>query len=1159
MAHNAPAAGTAASHAAAYDDVRGELLTRDGTRFYCIRNYDAMPPFFMSVISSADHWLFVSSTGGLSAGRVAPEKALFPYVTVDKIHAGYLNTGPRTLVRSQDGGETALWEPFNREHDGLYRVSRNLFKSVLGHAVVFEEINHDLELAFSYEWTSCGEFGFARRAKLENLGAGERRVSVLDGLQNIMPAGTPRSSQDLTSNLVDAYCWSELDAATGLAVYTLYSGISDRAEPCESLHANIVFALGANVRPRLLSGEQLSTFRRGEALRNEPLRRGVRGAYFVEAEQSLAPGDAACWQLVADVEQSQSRVSRRIAALGDRAGLAQRIADAVEVGAQRLAAIMGSADAFQLAGEEVVTAHHYANVLFNVLRGGIFNDQYCIGRDAVTHSIEHFNRQVAARHADTLAGLPERLPVNKLLELAAASGDPQLQRLCYEYLPVTFGRRHGDPSRPWNRFTISLRDAQGKPRLSYEGNWRDIFQNWEALTFSYPEFIESVIAKFLNASTVDGYNPYRITDRGIDWEVEDPDDPWSYIGYWGDHQIIYLQKLLELSERFHPQRLVAMLDQPLFAFANVPYRIKPFASMRVDPKNTVVYDSQLAEVIEDRVQHLGADGKLLLDHGGEVHLVTLAEKLLIPLLTKMCNYVAGGGIWLNTQRPEWNDANNALVGNGLSMVTLYYMRRYVGGLRQLLAASESSELSFSQGVSDWLREVVAALTAVEPQAACGDAAVRFRLLEHLCQAADDYREAAYAGVMTAERDRLSVATLESALEQMAAHIDATLARGRREDGLYHAYNLMHFDGERAECEGLYLMLEGQVAALSSGAVAPEAAVELLEALFASDCYRADVDTFMLYPDRSLPAFLEKNRVAPEELPAELASAMRAAGDRRLFEEDAAGWARFSADFRNVGDLHRTLDRLRAEGDYGQELIDSARPLLAALYERVFRHRAFTGRSGGMFGFEGLGCVYWHMVAKLLLAVQENFFAALDGDATADVVTRLGDLYYRVRAGIGFNKTPREYGAFPADPYSHTPAHLGAQQPGMTGQVKEEVLTRFGELGLRVAEGRLTFVPRLLRRREFLAEPGQFRFLAIDGGWQTLPVPPDCIAFSWCQVPIVYQLAAGDPGVTLFLADGSEREVGGLRLSREDTAAIAEREGAVHRVLVRLPSEQLFGA
>ena len=34
----------------------------------------------------------------------------------------------------------------------------------------------------------------------------------------------------------------------------------------------------------------------------------------------------------------------------------------------------------------------------------------------------------------------------------------------------------------------------------------------------------------------------------------------------------------------------------------------------------------------------------------------------MPLLAKLSNFVPDGGIWMNTQRPEWNDANNALGG-----------------------------------------------------------------------------------------------------------------------------------------------------------------------------------------------------------------------------------------------------------------------------------------------------------------------------------------------------------------------------------------------------------------------------------------------------------------------------------------------------------------
>ncbi|MGR5543464.1 hypothetical protein ACPV5V_33410, partial [Vibrio campbellii] len=72
---------------------------------------------------------------------------------------------------------------------------------------------------------------------------------------------------------------------------------------------------------------------------------------------------------------------------------------------------------------------------------------------------------------------------------------------------------------------------------------------------------------------------------------------------------------------------------------------------------------------EEKSQLLGSDGKLVLTSDNEVYLVNLMEKILVPLLAKLSNLVIDGGIWLNTQRPEWNDANNAIVGNGLSMVT----------------------------------------------------------------------------------------------------------------------------------------------------------------------------------------------------------------------------------------------------------------------------------------------------------------------------------------------------------------------------------------------------------------------------------------------------------------------------------------------------------
>ena len=241
-----------------------------GERYYAIRNVDQMAPFFISLVSNSDHWLFVSSAGGLTAGRVSPDTALFPYVTVDKVHDSGTHTGSKTLLRIDAGGEVFEWEPFNGEHDGRYRISRNLYKNTLGNKLCFEEINHDLELAFDYTWASSEPYGFVRHSRLSSRGGSEVRIELIDGLQNILPAGTPLQLQTTRSNLVDAYKWNELDEASGLALFTLFSGISDRAEPCESLQATTVFSLGLENCRVLLSSAQLEQFRLGSRWSRKP-------------------------------------------------------------------------------------------------------------------------------------------------------------------------------------------------------------------------------------------------------------------------------------------------------------------------------------------------------------------------------------------------------------------------------------------------------------------------------------------------------------------------------------------------------------------------------------------------------------------------------------------------------------------------------------------------------------------------------------------------------------------------------------------------------------------------------------------------------------------------------------------------------------------------
>jgi hypothetical protein len=191
-----------------------------------------------------------------------------------------------------------------------------------------------------------------------------------------------------------------------------------------------------------------------------------------------------------------------------------------------------------------------------------------------------------------------------------------------------------------------------------------------------------------------------------------------------------------------------------------------------------------------------------------------------------------------------------------------------------------------------------------------------------------------------------------------------------------------------------------------------------------------------------------------------------------------------------------------------------------------------------------------MVSKLLLAVQETFFRAIErGDAPA-TVQALADAYYDVRQGVGFNKPPEVYGAFPTDPYSHTPAAQGAKQPGMTGQVKEELLTRVGELGVFVERGVLSFRPVLLRRQEFTRTTTTFEYVDVYGQDQSIELPAGLLAYTFCQVPVVY-IAADEKRIEVRYADGRLHRVTGGDLDIETSQHILRRDGRIKQLTVYL--------
>jgi hypothetical protein len=362
--------------------------------------------------------------------------------------------------------------------------------------------------------------------------------------------------------------------------------------------------------------------------------------------------------------------------------------------------------------------------------------------------------------------------------------------------------------------------------------------------------------------------------------------------------------------------------------------------------------------------------------GGVVQ-VNLSEKLLVTALSKLSNFVPGAGIWLNTQRPEWNDANNALVGYAASMVTLYHLRRYLNHCSTLFGTLGKSDVSLSKEVADWLSGVETVFQKNEALLSRGEAtdADRKSVLDGVGAAFGKYREAVYENGFSG-KTQLSAESLQHFCQFMLRFVDHSIRSAKRENGLYDAYNLISVKADGIGVRRLYDMLEGQVSALSAGLFDSTQVLDLVSRMEQSGLYRPDQHSYLLYPNRPLASYFERNRISAELVKANPLLATLADSASTIVVKDARGDYRFDSGFTNAKDLAQALDALKADAKFGP-LVAAHRAPALDVYEKVFEHAEFTGRSGTMYGYEGLGCIYWHMVSKLMLAVEECALGALE--------------------------------------------------------------------------------------------------------------------------------------------------------------------------------------
>ena len=578
--------------------------------------------------------------GGLTAGRRDPDLALFPYYTDDKIH----DTGGDH--RQQDvAGRAPPWpEAISGSRSpiaapGVYRVRRNLYKNFWGNQLIFEEINEDLALTFRYGWFNSAAVRLRPPSAwlIEHRpGRGAGR-SCWTACRTSCPAAWAASSSSNKSTLLDAYkqertaAQPPASACSGSARsrWTAPSRRKPCAPPTRLVRRPEAPARRCCRRCNWIGSAQGQPLRRGDGRA-----RRARRVFRAGGADTCAADRPADWLLVADVEprsvgggasSTATRADRRdFDRSCERGHSARHRGTATDRRRRRW-----PAEDRPAAGLTRATSN---NVLFNVMRGGVFADGYEV--DPAICGLRRQSESGRGRAScRVFPALPKPVLYGALVRRRRRSRRPAA-RTPLPRIPAAHLQPPARRSQPTVEPVLHRHPQRRTARaaLNYEGNWRDIFQNWEALAVSFPGYIAGMICRFVNASTADGYNPYRITRDGIDWEVVDPHDPWAHIGYWGDHQIIYLLKLLELLAAPRSRDIARTCSRATSSpTPTSPIGSNPTNSLLANPKDTVVFrpaagEPRAAARARPRARMASWSGTTRAD----VRLVNLTEKLLVP-------------------------------------------------------------------------------------------------------------------------------------------------------------------------------------------------------------------------------------------------------------------------------------------------------------------------------------------------------------------------------------------------------------------------------------------------------------------------------------------------------------------------------------------------
>lgn len=701
---------------------------------FVIENYNFSKPFanFFPGIAGKygiPIWVFYVNRGQgiVSFGVKDKDHAILEFWPANKAWQFVSTHGFRTFIKMESGGKSRFYEPF---HNGFVNLEYSLDNRmrIASHELTLEETNATLGLnaTVSYFTIPLDSYaGLCRILTIRNTGRTEKKLSVIDGLPQIVPFGANDFFLKKMSRTIEA--WINVENVPECApFYKLTVDPSDRPEVVHIDQGNFyagfhlegtktkrikpiinpdtVFAPVTDFScPYAFLKQQKRTLSAREILRS------ATPCAFLPLEFSLKPGEEKSLYVITGYARSIMMLN----------ALLPRIISADYLAHKRTE------------NKEIIEE----------IGGGI----------TTKSSSRHFNLYARQTYLDNVmrGGYPVVFDCGKVFHL--------------------YARKHGDLERDYNAFSLQPSYfSQGN------GNYRDANQNRRCDVWFNPRVNDENVVAFFNLLQLDGFNPLIV--KGANFHLTDADGlrkalspvlkeadihplvtflstpftPGDCIFYLEDNKIKlnaapdeFLNLILSCSEKIyeaehgegfwtdHWTYNIDLIESYLGVYPEKEREIffekRSFTwfdnieTVRPRSEKYVLYGGiprQLHSVYADpdkrRMIHQRETAPHLVRTaygGGGVYQTTLINKLLCLMSNKLASLDPFGiGIEMEANKPNWFDSLNGLPGLfGSSLCETMELKRLMLVIRKALLRAGLTHIRVTEEICRFLRQLSALL------------------------------------------------------------------------------------------------------------------------------------------------------------------------------------------------------------------------------------------------------------------------------------------------------------------------------------------------------------------------------------------------------------------------------------------------------------------